>query len=89
MIIDEAHFNSFRKLFTQFTNAFILGVTATPLSSNVKLPMYENYSELIVGDTIQNLIDKKFLAEAITYSYDVGLTSLKVGINGEYYILRV
>lgn len=84
VIIDEAHFNSFRKLFSQFPNTFILGVTATPLSSNVKLPMYENYNELIVGDTIQNLIDKKFLAEAITYSYDVGLTSLKVGINGDY-----
>ena len=60
VIIDEAHFNSFRKLFSAFENAFILGVTATPLSSNIKLPMYENYSELIVGDTIQNLIDKGF-----------------------------
>lgn len=84
VIIDEAHFNSFRKLFSSFEKAFILGVTATPLSSNIKLPMYENYSELIVGDTIQNLIDKGFLASAITYSYDVGLTSLKVGINGDY-----
>ena len=84
VIIDEAHFNSFRKLFSVFENAFILGVTATPLSSNIKLPMYENYSELIVGDTIQNLIDKGFLAKATTYSYDVGLTSLKVGINGDY-----
>ena len=84
VIIDEAHFNSFRKLFSSFNNAFILGVTATPLSSNIKLPMYENYSELIVGDTIQNLIDKGFLAKATTYSYDVGLTSLKVGINGDY-----
>lgn len=84
LIIDEAHFNSFRKLFSAFENAFILGVTATPLSSNIKLPMYENYSELIVGDTIQNLIDKGFLAKATTYSYDVGLTSLKVGINGDY-----
>lgn len=84
VIIDEAHFNSFRKLFSSFSNAFILGVTATPLSSNIKLPMYENYSELIVGDTIQSLIDKGFLAKAITYSYDVGLTSLKVGINGDY-----
>ena len=84
VIIDEAHFNSFRKLFSAFENAFILGVTATPLSSNIKLPMYQNYNELIVGDTIQNLIDKKFLAKAITYSYDVGLTSLKVGINGDY-----
>jgi superfamily II DNA or RNA helicase len=84
VIIDEAHYNSFRKLLSAFKNAFILGVTATPLSSNIKLPMYENYSELIVGDTIQNLIDKGFLAKAITYSYDVGLTSLKVGINGDY-----
>ena len=84
VIIDEAHFNSFRKLFSAFKNAFILGVTATPLSSNIKLPMYQNYDELIVGDTIQNLIDKGFLANATTYSYDVGLTSLKVGINGDY-----
>ena len=84
VIIDEAHYNSFRKLLSSFKNAFILGVTATPLSSNIKLPMNENYDELIVGDTIASLIDKGFLAKAITYSYDVGLTSLKVGINGDY-----
>ncbi|WP_293872126.1 DEAD/DEAH box helicase [Flavobacterium sp.] len=84
VIIDEAHYNSFRKLFSQFKNSFILGVTATPLSSNIKLPMHNNYDELIVGDTIQSLIDKGFLAKATTYSYDVGLTSLKVGINGDY-----
>lgn len=84
VIIDEAHYNSFRKLLTYFENAFVLGVTATPLSSNISLPMHENYDELIVGDTIQNLIDNGFLAKATTYSYDVGLTSLKVGINGDY-----
>jgi superfamily II DNA or RNA helicase len=84
VIIDEAHFNSFRKLLSSFSNAFILGVTATPLSSNIKLPMYENYNELIIGDTIQSLIDHSYLAKATTYSYDVGLTSLKIGINGDY-----
>ena len=84
VIIDEAHYNSFRKLMSSFKNAFILGVTATPLSSNIKLPMNQNYDELIVGDTISSLIGKGFLAEATTYSYDVGLTSLKVGINGDY-----
>jgi len=84
VIIDEAHYNSFRKLLGSFKNAFILGVTATPLSSNIKLPMNENYDELIVGDTIASLIEKGFLAKAVTYSYDVGLTSLKVGINGDY-----
>ncbi|MDG2433026.1 DEAD/DEAH box helicase [Flavobacterium sp.] len=84
VIIDEAHYNSFRKLLSSFTNAFILGVTATPLSSNIKLPMHESYDELIVGDTISSLISNGFLARATTYSYDVGLTSLKVGINGDY-----
>lgn len=84
VIIDEAHYNSFRKLLSSFKNAFILGVTATPLSSNIKLPMNQNYDELIVGDTIKSLIDKGFLAKATTFSYDVGLTSLKVGINGDY-----
>lgn len=84
VIIDEAHYNSFRKLLKSFRNAFILGVTATPLSSNIKMPMHENYNELIVGDPISSLIDKGYLARAITYSYDVGLTSLKVGINGDY-----
>ncbi|QSW89088.1 MULTISPECIES: DEAD/DEAH box helicase [Flavobacterium] len=84
VIIDEAHYNSFRKLLNSFKNAFILGVTATPLSSNIKLPMHQSYDELIVGDTIGSLIDKGFLARATTYSYDVGLTSLKVGINGDY-----
>ena len=84
LIIDEAHFNSFRKLFHAFKNTFFLGVTATPLSSNTKLPMGENYHELIVGHSIASLIDKGYLAKATTYSYDVGLTSLKIGINGDY-----
>ena len=84
VIIDEAHYNSFRKLFRFFKNCFILGVTATPLSSNMKLPMKDNYQELIVGDTISSLINNGFLAKPVTYTYDVGLGSLKIGMNGDY-----
>ena len=84
VIIDEAHYNSFRKLFKFFENCFILGVTATPLSSNIKLPMKDNYNKLIVGDDISTLIKNGFLSDAEMLSYDVGLTSLKVGINGDY-----
>ncbi len=84
VIIDEAHYNSFRKLFRFFKNCFILGVTATPLSSNMKLPMKDNYNELIVGDTIDSLIKNGFLAKPVTYTYDVGLGSLKIGMNGDY-----
>ena len=84
VIIDEAHYNSFRKLFTYFKETFILGVTATPLSSNVKLPMKDNYNKLIMGESIASLIDKGFLSKANMHTYDVGLKTLQVGINGDY-----
>lgn len=84
VIIDEAHYNSFRKLFKYFEHCFILGVTATPLSSNFKLPMKDNYRELIVGDSITSLVGKGFLAQAVTHTYDVGLSGLTIGMNGDY-----
>jgi superfamily II DNA or RNA helicase len=84
VIVDEAHYNSFTKIFKFFHDSFILGVTATPLSSNIKLPMYENYQELFVGESIQDLIDSEYLAKGNMYSYNVGLTSLEVGANGDY-----
>ena len=84
VIIDEAHYNSFRKLFKYFEDANILGVTATPLSSNIKLPMKDNYKKLIVGESISSLIEKRYLARANVYSYDVSLRSLKLGISGDY-----
>ena len=84
VIIDEAHYNSFTKLFKFFENSFILGVTATPLSSNKNLPMKHNYNELIPGETIEALIKNEFLARAEVFQYDMGLTSLEIGSNGDY-----
>ncbi len=84
VIIDEAHYNSFRKLFKYFEKSTILGVTATPLSSNIKLPMKDNYQKLIVGESINSLIKKNFLSKANMYNYDVSLQSLKLGISGDY-----
>jgi superfamily II DNA or RNA helicase len=84
VIIDEAHYNSFRKLFKYFEKSTILGVTATPLSSNIKLPMKDNYKHLIIGESIKSLIEKNFLARANLYNYDVSLRTLKLGINGDY-----
>lgn len=84
VIIDEAHYNSFRKLFRYFEHCNILGVTATPLSSNLKLPMKDHYDSLIVGQSIGELVKNSFLAKAKTYSYNVNLKSLSVGVNGDY-----
>jgi superfamily II DNA or RNA helicase len=84
VIVDEAHYNSFRKIFQFYKNGNILGVTATPLSSNRALPLNDNYHKLIVGESISSLIEKGYLADAITYTYDVNLHGLKIGSNGDF-----
>lgn len=86
VVVDEAHYNAFRKIFQYFRDVTILGVTATPLSSNKNLPLYENYKRLIVGESIADLIRMGYLARPTTYTYDVNLQSLKVGIDGDYTI---
>ena len=84
VIVDEAHYNSFRKIFQFYEEANILGVTATPLSSNRNLPLKDNYNKLLVGESISNLIEGAYLSNAETYQYDVNLHGLKIGTNGDF-----
>lgn len=84
VIVDEAHYNSFRKIFKYYEGANILGVTATPLSSNKALPLNDHYDKLKVGESIASLIEKGYLANAETYTYDVNLHGLKIGSNGDF-----
>ncbi len=84
VIVDEAHYNSFRKIFQFYEGGNILGVTATPLSSNKSLPLNDNYHKLIVGESISSLIDSGYLSNAETFTYDVNLHGLKIGTNGDF-----
>jgi superfamily II DNA or RNA helicase len=84
IIVDEAHHNSFRKLLDQFSNAAIIGVTATPLSSDVTLPMNKDYDELVIGEQIGSLISQGFLAKPANWRYDIELNTLKTGLNGDF-----
>ncbi|MFK7787052.1 MAG: DEAD/DEAH box helicase, partial [Crocinitomicaceae bacterium] len=84
VIVDEAHYNSFRKIFQFYDNANILGVTATPLSSNKALPLNDNYHKLLVGESIASLIENGYLSNAESYTYDVNLHGLKIGSNGDF-----
>jgi len=86
VIVDEAHYNSFRKIFQFYSSCNILGVTATPLSSNKALPLKDNYNKLLVGESILNLIEGAYLSNAETYSYDINLHGLKIGSNGDFTI---
>ncbi len=84
VIIDEAHHNSFRKLLGNFPDAFVIGVTATPLSSDPDQPLKSDYDELIVGESIPSLIEKGFLARAETFGHQVDLNGLRTGEAGDF-----
>ena len=74
----------YSKLLGNFRNAGIIGVTATPLSADVNLPMRKNYDELIIGENISSLIAQGFLARPKTWRYDVELNTLKTGLHGDF-----
>jgi superfamily II DNA or RNA helicase len=84
VIVDEAHYNSFRKIFQYYKDVNILGVTATPLSSNKALPLNDHYDKLLVGECISSLIESGYLSNADTFTYDVNLHGLKIGSNGDF-----
>lgn len=84
VIVDEAHYNSFRKIFQFYGVSNIIGFTATPLSSNRTLPLNDNYNKLLVGESISSLIEGGYLADADTFTYDVNLHGLKIGSNGDF-----
>ena len=77
IIIDEAHKKTFDKLFPYFSeDAFILGVTATPLPT-------KNYSSIVEGVKINNLIDMGYLSTPEYYGVDVDLSGVRSG-GGDY-----
>jgi superfamily II DNA or RNA helicase len=84
LIIDEAHHNSFQKLLDKFSGAAVIGVTATPLSSDHTVPLNRHYTELVTGETIGTLINDGFLAKPANWRYDVELNSLQTGTHGDF-----
>ncbi|MCD0467293.1 DEAD/DEAH box helicase [Flavobacterium sp. ENC] len=84
VIIDEAHHNSFRKLLGSFKKAIVIGVTATPFSSDISKPMKQHYDTLITGESIGSLIHEGFLAEPHSFVAEVEINSLKTGIHGDF-----
>ena len=70
IIIDEAHHavaNSWRKIFDFYKSAIKLGVTATPMRMT-GAGLGEIFDDLIVGSTIPELVEQKYLAEHEVYA---------------------
>ena len=85
VIIDECHIAVFNKMHKHFEEEYIIGFSATPLSSNKKEPLKNYYDQLVCGIDIPELIENKFLCQNITRApkdvVDRNELSLK---NGEF-----
>ena len=87
IIIDEAHHavaNSWRKIFDFYKSAVKLGVTATPMRMT-GAGLGEIFDDLIVGSTIPELVEQKYLAEHEVYAPPNKLNLDKIRtIRGDY-----
>jgi superfamily II DNA or RNA helicase len=66
VIIDECHIANFNKMHNIFLEELIIGYSATPISSNKRLPLNKFYNDIIVGPQIGELISDGYLAQNIT-----------------------
>jgi superfamily II DNA or RNA helicase len=71
VIIDECHIGNFKKLpFFKDENVKVLGVTATPMSSNKIEPLSDYYNDLIMPVTIGKLIKENHLLNCEVYGFE-------------------
>lgn len=68
VIIDEAHIGNFNKLLFFKQDVKILGVSATPTSSNYT-PLSDLYKSLIQPISIKDLINQKYLVDCTTWVF--------------------
>ena len=74
VIIDECHIGNFKKMpFFIDESVKVLGVTATPIGSE---PLCNSYQKLLIPTSITNLIENKYLLNAVAY----GVASDVVGV---------
>lgn len=83
VIIDEAHNLSFAKMFDYFPTQFIIGFTATPLTSSKQKPLKNYYEDIVCGVDIPELISSGSLCQNITFApkdtVDAGKLKVKAG----------
>lgn len=70
VIMDEAHNSNFDKVLDFFPNAYIIGLTATPIRQGNSNPLNKHYNSIVCGPAIQELINQNSLLPNLTYVID-------------------
>lgn len=86
IIFDEAHFSAattWQRIIDKFPNAYIVGLTATPTRLDGK-PLGDIYDNLVLGESIGQLIDRGHLAPYKYYAPTLLETERLSSKRGEY-----
>ncbi len=83
VIIDECHIASFNKMHDHFPDQYIIGFTATPLSSQKRKPLKMFYDEIVCGVDIPQLISEGHLCQNITWAPKETVDRLSLAVKGE------
>ena len=80
IIIDEAHKQSFDRLFETITPfQYVIGATATPYRIGKMTPLSKHYDSIIIGNQINELIADGYLSPAMHYGVPIaGLNKVKI-----------
>jgi superfamily II DNA or RNA helicase len=83
IIIDEVHIGNFRKVLDNY-NGYVIGATATPVTTNKLYPLKNLLNSIVVPTTIERLIDLGRLSKPKTFArVPVNFKDLKK-VGGEY-----
>jgi ERCC4-related helicase len=84
LICDECHIGNFRNvLLSPLISKHVIGVTATPISASNKTPLRETFTNVIAPVQINELIEKRYLAEPIYHVAKMDESEL-IKVNGEF-----
>ena len=67
IIVDECHRKEFQSIIDNYPDTYIIGTTATPLSSSKKHPLKDTYNSIVTGPTFNELIQLGYLAKPNHY----------------------
>ena len=86
MIVDECHHieAATYKQIVEGWNCFLLGLTATPVRMGGK-NLHDSFDELVVGPSVRELIEKKYLADfECLASQGIDYSEVKIKTDGDY-----
>jgi superfamily II DNA or RNA helicase len=69
-ILDECHIGNYNKVIDVDPDAYVIGLTATPVASAANEPLNKRYQTIICGPPTSWLIENKFLVPAVDIGHD-------------------